>query len=187
MGSDNSTVAYNLDLVPTPLQQHQNPIPPETTFRVLFDRISITTLSNKPIVMSLKIYQTFTMLQTSMNFLSRDDLYQTEKPYLCLFETPEDFPKSNIRLSKCKDLRIEDIRVCDFAFSLDTHGFAIMPLKSKLSYADFGDSVKVKGQYLREVAEQLRCFTGASRVQIFEHLVCIYHFLICCFRNLPLH
>lgn len=127
------------------------------------------------------------MLQTSMNFLSRDDLYQTEKPYLCLFETPEDFPKSNIRLSKCKDLKIEDIRCCNSAVSLDTHGFAIMPLKSKLSYDDFGDAVKVKGQYLHEVAEQLRCFTGASRVQIFEHLACIYHSLISWFRYLQLH
>jgi hypothetical protein len=122
-----------------------------------------------------------------MNFLSRDDLYQKEKPYLCLFETPEDFPKSNIRLSKCKDLRIEDIRGCNSAVSLDTYGFAIMPLKSKLSYDDFSDAVKVKGQYLHEVAEQLRCFTGASRVQIFEHLVCIYHSLIRCFRYLQLH
>jgi hypothetical protein len=127
------------------------------------------------------------MLQTSMNFLSRDDLYQTEKPYLCLFETPEDFPKSNILLRKCKDLMIEDIRDCDSIVSLDTHGFAIMHLKSKLSYDDFGDAVKVKGQYLHEVAEHLRCFTGASRVQIFEHLVCIYHSLTRCSHNLQLH
>lgn len=123
------------------------------------------------------------MLQTSMNFLSREDLYQREKPYLCLFETPEGFPKSNIRLSKCTDLKIEDVRGCDSTVSLQTHGFAIMPLKSKLSYDDFDDAVKIKTQYLPEVAELLRRLTEASRVQIFEHLVyipCFYHAL---FRN----
>lgn len=112
-----------------------------------------------------------------MNFLPRDALYQTEKPYLCLFETPAGFPKTNIRLSKCKDLTIEDIRCQESRISLDSHGFAIMRMTSKLSYDDFGDNAKIKSQYLSEVAECLRCFCRASRVQIFEHVVSINFFL----------
>jgi hypothetical protein len=106
-----------------------------------------------------------------MNFLLRDTLYETEKPYLCLFETPAGFSKTNIRLSKCKDLIIEDIRGRESGFLLGSHGFAIMRMTSKLSYNDFGDNAKIKSQYLSEVAERLRCFCKASRVQIFEHVV----------------
>jgi hypothetical protein len=108
-----------------------------------------------------------------MNFLLRDTLYQREKPYLCLFETPAGFPKTNIRLSKCEDLTIGDIRGRESDFSLQSHGFAIMPMRSKLSYSDFDDDTNVKGQYLGEVAERLHQFTGASRVQIFEHVVSV--------------
>jgi hypothetical protein len=111
-----------------------------------------------------------------MNFLPRDTLYRTEKPYLCLFETPAGFSKTNIRLSKCRDLIVEDIRGQECGFSLGSHGFAIMHITSKLSYDDFDDSAKVKSQYLSEVAEHLRRFCRASRVQIFEHVVSIYYF-----------
>jgi hypothetical protein len=111
-----------------------------------------------------------------MNFLQRDELYQTEKPYLCLFETPAGFSKTNIQLSKCKDLIIIDIRGRESRFLLGSHGFAIMHMTSKLSYDDFGDNAKVKSQYLSEVAEHLRRFCKASRVQIFEHVVSIYYF-----------
>jgi len=111
-----------------------------------------------------------------MNFLRRDDLYETEKPYLCLFETPTGFPKTNIRLSKRKDLIIEDIRGRESGLLLGSQGFAIMRMTSKLSCNDFSDNAKIKSQYLSEVAEHLRCFCKASRVQIFEHVVSINNF-----------
>jgi hypothetical protein len=139
---------------------------------------SLRPHSTLPTLLSRTIgyVNTENMLRTSMNFLLRDNLYQTEKPYLCLFETPAGFSKTNIRLSKRKDLIIKDIRGLESRFSLRSHGFAIMCMTSKLSYDDFGDNSKIKNQYLSEVAERLRCFCGASRVQIFEHVVSINHF-----------
>lgn len=111
------------------------------------------------------------MVQTSMHFLSRNDLYSTVKPYSLRFEPPEGFERSNITLERQENLVVEDARATIEQFSLEKQGFAIMNLDSQMTYDDFEDDAKIVEVYLKEVANALRDLFGASQVQIFEHTV----------------
>ena len=106
-----------------------------------------------------------------MNFLKRDNRYNYEKPYLLIFDPPEGFPKTNIKLEKHTDLELRDIRGYEDQLSLEVHGFQIVKISSKLSYDDFNNEELVRDVYLREVADEVRKVFGADRVQIFEHLL----------------
>lgn len=106
-----------------------------------------------------------------MNFLTRDSLYDEQRPYLLIYEPPAGFPKSNIKLEKHRDMELEDIRGHEDIFSLEAHGFQIMKIKSKLPQEDFDDDDLVKNIYLKEVANHVRDLFGAKNVQIFEHLL----------------
>jgi hypothetical protein len=108
---------------------------------------------------------------TSMNFLARDDLYEEERPYLLVFEPPEGFPKSNIRLEKRPDLIVEDIRGCEDRFSLENDAFQLLKIRSRMSPEDFDNEGLVQKVYLQEVADQIRAVFKAKMVQIFEHVL----------------
>jgi len=110
------------------------------------------------------------MAVTTINFIQQHTLYEEEKPYLLTYEPPNDFPKTNVKLDK-REMSINDIRGNEQDFTIDQNGFSIMKIESKLSYEDFNDADLVKSIYLREVAETVKELLGASRVQIFEHLV----------------
>lgn len=109
-------------------------------------------------------------ISSPMNFLAHDRLYDEEKPYLLKFDPPSGFPQSNYNIDT-KEQLIEDIRGREKDFSIAKNGFAIMPLHTKLSYEDFDDEKRLREVYFPEVADALRKLLGASRVQIFEHLV----------------
>ncbi|KAL3426804.1 hypothetical protein PVAG01_00313 [Phlyctema vagabunda] len=113
----------------------------------------------------------FSRVRTTMNFLAREELYKYEKPYLLIFEPPEGFPRTNIRLDKRKDVILEDIRGREDKFSLAQHGFQLLKIESSLRAQDFEDDQQVTSTYLPEVAEALRKLLNASRVQVFEHLL----------------
>ena len=105
-----------------------------------------------------------------MNFLARDDLYDEERPYLLIFEPPEGFPKSNIRLEQRRDLVVEDIRGCEDRFSLENHAFEVLKIRSRMSPEDFDNEGLVQKVYLQEVADHLKAVFDAQVVQIFEHV-----------------
>lgn len=108
---------------------------------------------------------------SSISFLSSvNRTFDTEKPYSLKFPPPDGLPKTNIR-SHSHDQHIEDVRGQEERFSLGKNGFAIIQLQSRIQYEDFSDDSKIVDQYLPQVAETLREMFGASRVQIFEHLV----------------
>jgi hypothetical protein len=107
----------------------------------------------------------------SMNFLTRDELYQEERPYLLIYEPPEGFPKTNIRLEKHRDLELEDIRGRENQFCVASDGFEILKIKTSLPRESFDDEQLVKDVYLREAADAVRTMFGAQKVQIFEHLL----------------
>lgn len=110
-------------------------------------------------------------LQTSMYFLARSTLYEHEKPYSLRFEPEAGFPRSNITMVKHEDIMIQDIRGREKDFSYEKNGFAILNLNTSLAYEDFEDKQKVIDVYLKDVADLLRDFLHAERVQIFEHTV----------------
>jgi len=110
-------------------------------------------------------------ITASMNFLTKDTRYNKERPYLLIYEPPEGFPKSNIKLENHADLQLTDLRGHEDKFSLRNDGFQITSIRSKLSGEDYDDEDLVKNIYLKEVADAVREMFGAHKVQIFEHLV----------------
>ncbi|KAI4624820.1 uncharacterized protein J4E87_005301 [Alternaria ethzedia] len=111
------------------------------------------------------------MIETSMHFLQRSDLYSTVKPYSLRFEPPDGFERSNIKLERREDLKIEDARPNINNFTLEEQGFKIVNMESKMRYEQFEDDAKIVQVYLSEIADTIRELLGAAHVQIFEHTV----------------
>lgn len=107
---------------------------------------------------------------STTNFLQRDALYEVEKPYSLRFTPPSAFPPSNIKLTN-HDIIIKDVRARSEPLSFFKHGLQLLPFQSELPYAQFDDNDAVKRIYLREVANLIKGFLGAQKVQIFEHTV----------------
>lgn len=107
----------------------------------------------------------------SISFLSQDgSLYMEEKPYSLKFPPPDGLPKSNIQ-GYSHDEVIENVRGQEERFSIESHGFALVPLESVIKYDEYDDEEKIVELYLPQVAAMLKRMLKASRVQIFEHLV----------------
>ena len=113
------------------------------------------------------------MLETSIYFLAHNDLYGEQKPYSLRYEPKQVFLHSNMEMEKHEGMLIEDVRGREKEFDFCTNGFAVMPLSSQMTCEDFNDKEKLVNIYLKEVANSLREFLHASRVQIFEHTVSI--------------
>jgi len=107
---------------------------------------------------------------STTHFLKRDALYEVEKPYSLRFTPPSAFPPSNIKLTN-HDIIIKDVRTCSEPLNFFKHGLQLLPFQSKLPYEQFDDDDAVKRIYLREVANLIKEFLGAQKVQIFEHTV----------------
>lgn len=107
---------------------------------------------------------------SSMYFLDKIPLYQEEKPYRLKFQPRSDIPDTNIHV-KQHQVTFTDARSRLKEYSLESHGFQLIPLQSRMRYSDFQDNEKVENVYLEDVANSLKELMNASRVQIFEHLV----------------
>ena len=106
----------------------------------------------------------------SMDFLAKSDIYLDEKPYRLKFDPPADLARSNIQVDSREQV-VEDIRGREAHFSIEENGFCLVPFDVEMSYEDYDDEQKIKQAYLPKVANVLQVMLGASRVQIFEHLV----------------
>jgi hypothetical protein len=112
----------------------------------------------------------FNTVLSETHFLKRDELYNVDKPYSLRFTPPTAFPRANIKLGK-HTITINDVRARLEPLSFADCGFQIIPFHSLLPYADFEDDEAVKDIYLREAANFIRDFLGATKVQIFEHTI----------------
>lgn len=105
-----------------------------------------------------------------------------EKPYSLRYEPSKDFPRTNFA-SEARHIAIEDVRGRENEFALDRQGFALLRIEPSMEYDDFDDNDKVQTIYFKQVAEGIRKMLGASRVQIFEHVVSntlsVYHSHCC--------
>jgi len=109
------------------------------------------------------------VIHTTAQFLSQNDLHKTEKPYALRFSPPEGFPRQSTKLEEHK-IKVQDVRKLG-PLSFAKEGCTVLNFQSVMKYDDFDDEEKVKRVYLREVANNLKDFFGASKVQIFEHRI----------------
>ncbi|KAJ4385405.1 hypothetical protein N0V93_009833 [Gnomoniopsis smithogilvyi] len=110
------------------------------------------------------------MLTTHTHFLKRLPLYYEEKPYSLRYTPPAGFPRANIEVER-RDIQVEDIRPHVASLTLAQDGCELLPIVSRMRYADFDNDETIKAVYLREVADELCRRLGAQRVQVFEHTV----------------
>jgi hypothetical protein len=107
---------------------------------------------------------------SSVHFFNASLPGHYEKPYQLKFAGPDGFPTTNIA-TKDYDQKFVDIRGHEADYSVARHGFAIMRLEETMKHTDYDDDSRVQSIYLKQVADGLRAMLGASRVQIFEHVV----------------
>ena len=106
-----------------------------------------------------------------IHFLEKDELYETEKPYSLMVEPGEHFPRTNFKLHEPAGLMIQDVRGRQHEFSIERNGFKLIRLESQMTYDDWDNEEKTLAVYLDEAVEALKSSLGATRVQIYEHLV----------------
>jgi hypothetical protein len=107
---------------------------------------------------------------SSINFIVPQQNDSEDKPYQLKYEPPEGFPATNI-VSEERTVKLEDVRGHEDNFSVARNGFAIVHLEDRMAYEDYDDQQLVQQVYFKQVAEAVKELLGASRVQIFEHVV----------------
>jgi hypothetical protein len=110
---------------------------------------------------------------TSLYLLDRNSLWDALKPYELKFDPPPGFPKSNAMPRKNEGIAVEDIRGREVNFSIEKNGFAIMNLDAHVTVQDFVryDGEALAKQYFKPLAEALKSFLRADRIQIIDFKV----------------
>ncbi|KAL8811597.1 MAG: hypothetical protein Q9223_007499 [Gallowayella weberi] len=109
-------------------------------------------------------------VETSMHFLRRDELYNSEKPYQLKYAAAEGVPISNFRLEKKEPIKINSLRGYKKEFSFDKNGFTVMKIDEDIPYNDFSDGAGIR-RYLDVVAAGLQNLLGADKVQVYQYVV----------------
>ncbi|KAG6991104.1 hypothetical protein G7Y79_00057g090860 [Physcia stellaris] len=110
------------------------------------------------------------VVETSMQFLARDKLYEHEKPYRLQYKAPEGVPKTNFRIEKHDRINISSIRGREKEFSLEKNGFTMLNLDQEVPYEDFDNEVGIQ-RYMNLVADRLRVLLNADKVQVYQYVV----------------
>lgn len=106
----------------------------------------------------------------TIDFLGPHDASVLGKPYSLRYEPHTSLPRTNFS-SLPSQQTIEDVRGRESALSVHKNGFGLLTLAPQLSYDDFDDTDKVQTIFYKQVAQSVKEALGASRVQIFEHVV----------------
>jgi hypothetical protein len=111
-------------------------------------------------------------LKVSLQFLPRDPLYDTEKPYSIQYVPHGDVPQTNVYQDTVPNVPMGDMRgpLMDF-LTLNDDGFVVRGLRSRMRHEDFADPETVKRIYLPEVCELLKREAGTENVAILEYLI----------------
>ena len=112
-------------------------------------------------------------VETSMHFLTRDIMYEKEKPFQLKYAAEVGIPKTNFRLEKQDPITISNIRGREQQFSFQRNGFAVLKLDEVISYEDFSNPEGIR-RYLKAVSENLKVLLGANKVQPFQYVVCLW-------------
>ena len=110
------------------------------------------------------------VIETSLNFLKRDKLYEHEKPYQLKYAAAERIPISNLRLEKQDNIKVTSIRDREAQFSFEKNGFAVLRMNEDIPYDDFSNPDGIR-RYLDIVSVHLENLLGADKVQAFQYVV----------------
>lgn len=119
-----------------------------------------------------------TLVQSAIDFLGPHDEDVLGKPYSLRYDPPPGIEKTNTTLVPHIQ-SLEDVRGHESEYSVSKNGFELMSLEPQLDYADFDNKEKVQKVYYKQVADGLKIALGASRVQIFEHVVSLVSTSLC--------
>ena len=111
------------------------------------------------------------VVETSLQFLARDKLYEHEKPYRFQYKQPEGVPRTNFLMEKHDGINIRSIRGREEEFSLEKNGFTVLSLDQEIPYEDFDTEAGIR-RYMDLVADRLRLFLNADKVQVYQQVVC---------------
>ncbi|UKZ96366.1 uncharacterized protein TrAFT101_011162 [Trichoderma asperellum] len=110
-------------------------------------------------------------IESSMYYLDRVPLYDTEKPYSMRYLPEEDIPQSNYVKVK-HPISVRSIREPGAGpFRIEQCGFQIINIHSKLTYDEFWDNERVQSVYIPEVKQALKLETGAKYVHVLDYAV----------------
>ncbi|KAF7670920.1 hypothetical protein GT037_011048 [Alternaria burnsii] len=111
------------------------------------------------------------MVNANIEYLSRLDLYETEKPYMTAFEIPSDVGSMTNHEYSAHMVEVQDARDNKASFSLDVHGFKFCDWPTKYRSADFEDEDLIESKYYQEVLQQMtQGFPDAMEIHIVSHL-----------------
>lgn len=108
-------------------------------------------------------------IESSMYYLERAQLYDTEKPYSMRYRPEEDIPQCNYVKVK-RPIVVKSMRGSG-QFRIDECGFQLIDLYSDLTYDEFWENERVQSVYIPEVQRALRLELGAKYVHILDYAV----------------
>jgi hypothetical protein len=108
---------------------------------------------------------------SSIHFLQRDPLYDSEKVFELKFDPPSGLPKSNMRLEKRDGIKIHDIRDQEAQYSFTRNGFSIMRADFGMPAKAFYEEHLLRQKYFPKLAHTVKEHLGASQVRIFDYNV----------------
>ncbi|KAJ4402240.1 hypothetical protein N0V85_005350 [Neurospora sp. IMI 360204] len=108
-------------------------------------------------------------VMSSMWYLERSPLYDTEKPYSMRYDPDDGVPQSNLQKVH-RPIQVKSMREPGAGpFRLDECGFQLIQLHSSLKPDDFWDQERVQSVYIQEVKEALKKELGAKYVHVLDY------------------
>ena len=105
----------------------------------------------------------------AIHFLKPSPDFSNTKPYAFKYGLEsEGIPQTNMEMEEVKDISVFDMRGNEGSFTLETHGFEIIRLQSRLTYNDFFHTSRLP-TYFQELEVLLGQRLGASEAKVFRH------------------
>ncbi|KAF2685914.1 hypothetical protein K458DRAFT_336800 [Lentithecium fluviatile CBS 122367] len=110
-------------------------------------------------------------VSTDIQYLSRLELYQTEKPYMTTFEIPEIIGSTTNHRYTSTKANIQDAKNAKSLFSLHVNGFEFRDWPMEFQNTDFDDEAFIESCYYPVVLQQMKqAFPEAVEIFILSHL-----------------
>jgi len=107
-------------------------------------------------------------IESELCFLSRDPLYETEKPYSLRFDPLDDIPRHNLKIDY-RRVPIADARALNG--TVERNGFTLTTIPTKMKYGDFETPKAIETTYALEVQNYLKTMFGARHARIIDYNV----------------
>ncbi|UPK95003.1 hypothetical protein LCI18_005938 [Fusarium solani-melongenae] len=107
-------------------------------------------------------------IKGSMNFLAREPLYDTIKPYSLRFDPPDSTPRHNLVLEP-KEITIRNARLLNP--TIEQHGFTLTSFPTKMDRHDFEDLAKIEMVYAAELEAHLKNLFQAQHVRVIDYAI----------------